>query len=324
MAMAENKQTLYEILGVSPAATLVEIKAAHHAQTRALVSGETGLSKEDVNFRLQVLDMALNTLSAPWSRDAYDAEMAARTRATTRNLPVTSGSPPSDSGRFNAIALADAIHQSYRTDLQRTEVTSSLSIFAGSAATSVSVARKIFRAFGGLLALFFVFKAATAMFVATHQPDLYAKEKAKAEELVIIQDYYQKHGIRPATRAEAEKLEAQARQEQYEASRIEADRRRDEENARRFAESGRMEAQEISREREFAEARAREEEERKRQHEEWAKQQEEQKRQLEQERARREANERLRRDQEWLRQRSHDGQWRQPVEDDPYQDQRQY
>ncbi len=308
--MAE-KQTLYEILGVSPTATLAEIKAAHHALTRALVGGETGLPRDEVQFKLQVLDMALNTLTAPWSRDAYDAELRARAPAN-RNLPAVSASNPlAQSPTFNAVVVADALHQSYKTALAGSD--NSLVVFAESAAASASALKKVLRALVGLFVLFVISRCSMGLYMNTHQSELYAKEKAKAEDMVVIQDYYQKHGIRPASRAEAEMLEQQAQREQDEANRIASEQRQQEERDRQFADQARREGERVSRNVEIAQAQAREQEERERREAEWAKQQAEEKQRMEEERAQLQGRERAMRDEQLARQRAHEGQWRQPA-----------
>ena len=225
--MAANKQTLYELLGVSQNAALAEIKAAHLSRSRELIADNSGLTRDEVNFQLQVLDVALNTLSAQWSRDAYDAELAALASASGSTLPAVprANLPSLDSG-VNALQLADELHHTYKKALAESDARNSLVIVAESVATSASVLKNGFRVLAGLLVLLAVFKISMALFAATHQADMYAKEKASAEEKVVIQDYYQKHGVRPASRAEAEMLEAQARQEQNEKNKAEAQRRR--------------------------------------------------------------------------------------------------
>jgi hypothetical protein len=272
MAMAENKQTLYEILGVSPTATVDEIKAAHHARTRALVSGTTGLSREEIEFNLRLLDMALKTLSVPSSREIYDTELGAR--APSRTLPVVVAGAPTRSGTYNAVAVAEALHESYQATRAGSETTRSLAIFAESAATSASVLKKIFRVLLGLFGVFIVFKISAGMYLATHPPVEYPKEKARAEDMVIVQDYYQKHGVRLASRAEVEMVETEAHRQENEANRAAAEQQRAQEREERFSEAARDEGNRISSNLQAAEARARAEEERQRREEEWRKEQE--------------------------------------------------
>lgn len=267
--MAEGKQTLYEILGVSQYATLDEIKAAHRAKTRALVSDQTGLTREEIQFRLQVLDMALATLSAPSSRDIYDTELGART--ASRALVVKS--PPAKSAPYNAVVVAEALHESYKTALAGTETSSSLAVFAESAANSAAALKKIFRVLLWLFGLFIVFKMSAGIFLATHHPVQYAKEKARAEDMVIVQDYYEKNGVRLASRAEVEMVEQEAARKQDEAARAQAAQERAQERENQFSNIARSEGDSITAQMQVAAAQKQLEEQRQQREEAWHQQQ---------------------------------------------------
>ncbi len=316
ITMAEdNKQTLYEILGVSPQATLGEIKAAHRARSLELVSGQTGLSREEVNFQLQVLDLALTTLSASWSRDAYDAELAARAPASGHNLALVPVSPTAvHTPAFNAVEVADALHQSYKTALAGSDTGHQLAVFAESASASVSALKKIFRLLAWLLIASVLLKGCLSMYAASHPPiDPYAKEKAWADDKLAIQDYYQKHGIHVASRAEAQMLLSRDAEEEGRRRAAEMEKQRQEQQSAQFAEMGRREGERVARDLAYADAQARAEEEREKREAEWKKQQEEERQRAEEERARMAGYERARRDEALARQRAHAGQWRQPA-----------
>lgn len=287
-----NKQTLYEILGVDPDAATADIKAAHHAMTRVLVSGKTGLPHEEIMSRLQQLDLALNTLTSRPARDAYDAGLAAShtslDRPASTHLTTTSQSVD-----YNPIALANALVEPHQHDeLMVRDAQHPLKILSATASSSISILKTIFRTIGAIFVLIIVIKASAGLLMSSHQPDMYAQEKTRAEDMVIIQDYYEKHGVRPADRAEAERLELEDKRKKEEQQQTEREQKRQEEAYNRFVETSRMEGERVTRDLELAAAREKQEEERARREAEWARQREEAQ----------EAEERAREEQEMARQ----------------------
>lgn len=276
--MADNnkKQTMYEILGVSQTAALEEIKAAHRARARDLVSGKTGLPADEIKFRLQTLDLALHTLSSQWSRDAYDAELAAppphAALATRAPCAVTA---PSKNPSYNPIVVATALADAQKNGALAVKDTRVPLNAMSAASSSISALKVILRVIGLIFALIIVFRISSGMFRATHYSEMYAREKAKAEDMLVIQDYYQKHGMRPANRSEAEKLDLDNKRKTEEQQRAEGEKKRQEEEYRRFVESSRYQGEQIHAALQAADERARAEEERARREAEWARQREE-------------------------------------------------
>ena len=86
--MTYKKQTMYEILEVSSNASLLEIKVAHKLLIRTLVTEKLDLRREEIDLKLQMLDLAFNSLSDQASREAYDAQLS------MHQTPVDTASPP--------------------------------------------------------------------------------------------------------------------------------------------------------------------------------------------------------------------------------------
>lgn len=106
--MTTNKKTMYEILQVSSTASLAEIKAAHKRLSLEVMSASPALSREDCNFRLNLLDVALHTLSVPVLRDAYDAQLASTKASANVALPGKSSLVPAGD-QATALRIAAAI-----------------------------------------------------------------------------------------------------------------------------------------------------------------------------------------------------------------------
>lgn len=228
-----KKKTMYEILAVSPTASQAEIKAAHKRLSLELMSGKLGLSREECNFQLSVLDVALHTLSVPVLRDAYDAGIAPTATHGNAVLPIKSNVLSLvDGAKTNKIAAA--IEDNYKiaamgmASLQFPikEVSSTVSL-------SASSLKKILRIVIILMVFGFVIKMGQLV-LASRRAGHPSVEVTKAEEKLIIQEYYKKHGVRPASRAEAEFLEQEARRKENEQREAAFAERRKEEEYRRF------------------------------------------------------------------------------------------
>lgn len=236
--MTANKKTMYEILEVSPTATIAEIRAAHRRLSLELMSGKSGLSREDIAFRLNLLDVALHTVSVPVLRDEYDAKLAATTRSGSAPLPVKANTLSLvDAVKVNQIAAA--IEDSQITALMQTrqfpvkEVSSTLR-------TSARALKTILRVVIGLFVLgFFIKMGQTAVaFRNAGQP---TADQLKAEEKLAILEYYKKHGVRPASGAEAALLEKENQRRELELRAAKAKEQREEAEYRRFVEESRRE-----------------------------------------------------------------------------------
>lgn len=150
--MGTRKKTLYEILGVAPTATVADIRRAHQQLSRKLLL--EGGSREELNFKLQVLDVALHTLASPVSRDEYDAQIA------PPMLPVPVPIPTATHERdAQALRVAAVLAESQRiaADMRATQILPLKTTVDG---TLKSLA-KIMRLFIGLLILAVVAKWGT-------------------------------------------------------------------------------------------------------------------------------------------------------------------
>ena len=258
--MADKKQTLYEILQVPPSASIEEIKAGHRRLTRALVSQNAGLPRDEINFKLQVLDVALNTLCVPADRDAYDAQLAATDRSRNAGLP-SSTSLVAQKIDATSLMAAAALESSYqrgaRGDL------SPLAVMSSTVNTSVSILGKILRIVIGLMVLGIILAVATSMLAGRRNASSpAARALSQAEEKVIIQEYYQQHGVRPGSKAEVDLLELENRRKMNDERAEELDKKKKEEEYRRFVDDSRREGKQVSSSLQRAEERARYEAER--------------------------------------------------------------
>lgn len=242
--MTAKKKSMYEILEVSPTASYAEIKASHRRLSLALMSGSMGLSREDCNYNLNLLDVALHTLAVPVLRDSYDAQIASTTAPGNLIVPVkTNIVPLGDEAK--ALKVVVAIEDNYR--LAATRMNSHqfpIKEFSSTVTASTSALKKILRLIIGLAILGFVLKVGQ-MALSFRQAGRPSMEVAKAEEKLIIQEYYKKHGVRPASRAEAELLETEYRRKENERREAAFAEKRKEEEYHRFVEESRYEGDQI-------------------------------------------------------------------------------
>lgn len=249
--LAENKRSLYEILGVAPTASLAELKAGHRRLSLEIMSGKLGVSREDCDYRLQLLDVALSTLSDPCSRDAYDLQLAEASRAN-RSFPVSSAIG-AGGAEGRAPQLAAVVEDVYKANVpaidERQFQLAAVSQTVGASMRSLQI---ILRVVFWLLLLGIVIRLGSCTLAARMRPGLPPAAVAKAEEMLMIQAYFKQTGVRAASRAEVEALQAEARRLDDERREEEFKQRRaDYESDRFFAES-----QEISRRLEEEQARA--------------------------------------------------------------------
>lgn len=250
-----KKKSMYEILGVSPTASLAEIKAAHKRLSLELMSGKCGFSREDCEFQLKVLDVALNTLSVPVLRDAYDAELAPITPGNAV-LPIKPN-VVSLGDDEKALKIVAAIEDNYKVAAASTgSIQFPITEVSSTVSASTRSLKKILRIIIVLTVLGIIGKSA---FVFGHAARK-SSEVAKAEEKIIIQEYYKKYGVRPASRAEAELLEKENRRKENEQRAAEFEEKRKEEEYRRFVEESRQIGDQVHRNLVREEERARYEE----------------------------------------------------------------
>lgn len=260
---------MYEILEVSPTASLEEIKAAHKRLSIRIMSGKLGLSREDCEFKLKVLDVALHTLSATALRDAYDAELAATAAgAAPGNVVVPyKANAVLPGGEARALQLLAEVQDTYKVAPASLEThRTAIKVISSTVSTSAKSLKIVLRGVIGLLVLGSILSVGKISF-SSRQGVPPSKEVAKAEEKLIILEYYKKYGVRPASRAEAEFLETENRRKENEQRATEFAEKRREDEYRRFVEDSRRmgesvhndivqdEAQEMRRQRELEEER---------------------------------------------------------------------
>jgi curved DNA-binding protein CbpA len=262
--VTDKKQTLYEILGVSPSASIAEIKVAHRLLTRSLLSEKLGLRREEIDLKLQVLDLAWNTLSNQADRDAYDAQLAARTPPANIALRADSNLVPQRAvpGPLMIAAAIEAIHdKSVSSESGRL---TPLAVMATTVDRSVSSLWKILKVIAGLLVLGVVISAASAI-LAGRQARQPGGAISKAEEKVIIQEYYQQHGVRPGSKEEVHLLEIERLRKVNEERAATVGKEREDREYKRFVEESRRQAEQVSSDLQRAEEQARQKAEREKQ-----------------------------------------------------------
>jgi hypothetical protein len=201
-----SKKTLYEILEVSPTASFAEIQDAHLEATRKLQAENTGLSAERRDLELKLVRMAFQTLSNEKTRQAYGSRLNPQTALVVAptaagpevwSLKAEAASLKADAATLMAEAAmlkADALLQTPTTPYK----------IAAAAGKSF---RFVFTALGGIVAFIMVLVVAFVWGGAGGR--LAADEDAKAKEKIMIQEYYQTHGVRPKNKIELELLEAE-------------------------------------------------------------------------------------------------------------------
>nr|WP_315427275.1 DnaJ domain-containing protein [uncultured Albidiferax sp.] len=284
--MVTKKKTLYEILAVAADASEAEIQAAFDAASAKLVSQKNRISADDFDFKVKVIQLAFKTLSNPSSRDAYDAKLAAAAMpAPPVSAPVAAvpalalvplqADAEALSLRAEAMALrADAM--TMRADAMalrsgaapfresRSFASSSEPVAAGLA----PLLRKILMVLGTLFAIAAVAQS-VSLLLANRRAEMAATAAAQASEKVLLQEYYQTHGVRPANKAELDALEAENRRKENEKRTVEREKSKVEQDARRFEEESRRRGEQVANELRTAELQAKEQARRDDERREW-------------------------------------------------------
>ncbi|MBC7607983.1 MAG: hypothetical protein H7228_00160 [Polaromonas sp.] len=283
--MITKKKTFYEILAVSPNAGYQEIQDTYEGLVSKLKSQKEFFKPDEYDFKLKIMNLAFSTLANPTSRHAYDAELVAR--ATPPTVYPAALAVQADAAvvslRAEAMSLrAEAI--SLRADAL--SIQSDAAIFGGKGnyqppgETVLSNVMPAFKKFimvlGGLLAGWMVIQV-IFLLMTNRRASVDAATAAKANEKVIIQEYYQTHGVRAGSKAEVDLLEAENRRKENESRLAENAKNRSEEDNRRFEQDARQRASEVSAELRYAENQAKDQARREDEQRKW--QLDEQKRQ---------------------------------------------
>ena len=238
--MQDKKQTMYEVLEVPPNASLQEIKAAHRRLTQLLASANPPLNPEEWKLRRQVLNLALDTLSNEASRNAYDAKLAPS--AAGASTPPTSLVPQGLDAR-TILTLASL--EGARGAAKDLILPPAVKVVASTVDKSASVLWKILRIVAGVLVLIILVNVASAI-LKGRQAKQPGGAISDAEEKVMLQEYYQQHGIRPANKAELDLLETERQRKLNEERAAELEQKRQDDAYRRFVEDSRRTANQVS------------------------------------------------------------------------------
>lgn len=262
-----EKKTFYDILGVSPKTTEADIRRVYEVRIEQLKANELRMGHEQYEAELKILNAAFDILSNPQARKVYDARQTTKPELeftleeldpppgrAIKPFPNEALSREADvlSLRAEAVALraeALATKLSLREEFPRERESiwrSSLMRFA-----MLVVAGVI-----GFLVIRMILGYSLLNQIVQHK-----QEATEAEERVIIQEYYQTYGVRPASAAEARLLMAERQREEKEQREAEREQQREIEERRRISEESRRIGEQVSRDLRLAE----EQEERKRQ-----------------------------------------------------------
>ncbi len=271
MSASRAKPTLYELLGVPKSAGTPEIRAAYRAAMDVLEAERRTLPAAAFDDRAQLLRVAFSTLVDPVSRDGYDETLQAAERrhavATTPAKPDDSSAASADM-RAEAMALrADAMALRADALLLKAGLPSSGlgSGSASSAGTSLlSAIPRAVRAVG-LLSIVGMLTFGLTRCIAVDAAHKSGTIEQKAAEQAALQEYYQTYGVRPASIAEMELMEAARRKEERDERLAEQSRQKKEQAERRFEEESRRIGAQVSEDLQRAEQAARERAERQRQ-----------------------------------------------------------
>jgi curved DNA-binding protein CbpA len=236
------KKSLYELLKVPQNASTEDIQAAHARQLAALMA-EQGTA--DIDFRMQVLKLALTTLTSPSSRLAYDAKLAldkAEQDTLVTNAEATRPGPGMPDGWESRLPPeAEALVRKARRAADPDEERQSPGVWLLANLKS-SVTKSL--VFIGLLAVMgMVLQMVFMRSALRNSPD---ELQRTAEDRAVIQEYYQTHGVRPASREEAELLSSENRRKETEAREAEQQQRKVEQERLDFERETRRRADEVS------------------------------------------------------------------------------
>lgn len=248
----ESKPTLYALLGVSQHAGVSEIQAAFQTRMGLLEANRNSLTPQAFNDQSQLLRVALSTLADSATRFGYDAKLNARARNSQGALVPLVVPAPAASAHAQADALslrAEAL--SLRADAMMIRAginlpdESAAGVVQTVASGTVSVLKRVASAVGLLVIVGVGFFVATRFFLAD-APVRRSVMEVKANEQIVLQEYYQTHGVRPASMAELELLQADQRRRENESKLVSQDREKQEREGRQFEEESRRRADQVA------------------------------------------------------------------------------
>lgn len=243
--MTDKKKTMYEVLEVPPNASTDEIRAAHRRLTQSLASGKPPMSPEQMQLRRQVLNLALDTLSNEGSRNAYDAKLASRAPYGRAAPRAGASLVPQALDARTLTALASLEEARSRAASRDAILPPSATVMASAVDKSASALWKILRLVALALVVIILIKAAS-LIMAGRQPRQPGGPLTEAEEKVMIQEYYQQHGVRPGSKAELDLLEIERQRKLNEERAAALEKKKEEDSYRKFVEDSRRVANQVS------------------------------------------------------------------------------
>lgn len=243
--MKPPKKSLYELLHVAQDASIEDIQRAHGRLVDQLIAERANHSAADFDFKMQTLKVALTTLSSPSSRLAYDAKLA-HDRAVQSGQAAGADSTRGDLGTHSAWANelspeAEALVRRARRATEPEDERQSPWVWLLSNLKS-SVTKSL--VFIGLLAVMGMVLQMVSMRAAVTNPS--GEFQRSAEDKAVLQEYYQTHGVRPASREEADLLTQENQRKAAEAHEAERKQQVAEREQRRFEEETKRRADEVS------------------------------------------------------------------------------
>lgn len=207
------KKTLYDLLELAPTATFPEIETAYKRISQYISSSYVS-NQEDASNKLKGVKQAYEILSNNTNRHAYDASLAVH-------------SAPQN---FNEITKTKKLIKKDSWSLMRGVLTLIATLMA----------------LGMAMQVVFMVMAYHRTKEAMGDVDSGMTGRSKAEEKVILQEYYQEKGISASSTTEAEMLEAQQRKEADALRNSEYVKKEQERKYRQFVEESRREGDEVS------------------------------------------------------------------------------
>ncbi|WP_210546847.1 hypothetical protein [Rhodoferax sp. PAMC 29310] len=210
------KQSLYEILGVDQRAERTELQAAFSAQMSALEQARNTMAPQAYSDKVQVLRVALNSLSDAGFRLTYDAKLAAARipasapEAALSLVPIAAddanAANASNEVRTDALSLrADALSLRADAMMLRTQgerPRAQPAAMARKVASSTMAGFQYLSRAVGLLVIVGGTAFGLTRCMNGDFSDYRARLEAKAAEKTALQEYFQTHGVRPANMAE--------------------------------------------------------------------------------------------------------------------------
>ena len=195
--------------------------------------------------------MAFSTLVDPVSRDGYDESLRAAERSRSLATAASSDDPLRASAEVRAEAMAlRADAMALRADTLLLKAGLPASTWGPAAAPSPGASLlagipRLVGAVGLLLILGMATFGLTRCIAIDNAVRREAMEK-KAAEQTALQEYYQAHGVRPASIAEMQQMEAERRKAERDERQAEQARRQREQAARQFEEESRRIGAQVS------------------------------------------------------------------------------